>query len=88
VLAGQRSAEAKLEVPPHQLALAAGGRFCIADDPGTSNELLVAGLATVHASLRCAGEDGESVHFASAPLRVRLVCERVPDADQSPSGER
>ncbi len=87
-LAEKRSAEAKLQVPPRQLALAASTRFCVADDPETSNELLVAGLATAHASVRCAGEAGESVHFASAPLQVRLICGREPDADQVPSDER
>jgi hypothetical protein len=84
-LATDRAAETTLIVPPRQLALAANSRFCIADDPETDDQLLVPGLATVHASLRCSGEDGDSVHFASAPLQVRLVCARQPDDDQSPS---
>ncbi len=85
-LTDQRSAEATLKVPTRQLALAASSPFCIADDPDSSDELLVPGFATVHASLRCSGDDGESAHFASAPLKVRLICERASGAGQeSPS---
>lgn len=87
-LSGQRAAEATLSVPPQQLALAASSRFCIADDADTSDELLVPGLATAHASLRCSNDDGESVHFASAPLQVRLICERSRDENQEPSDSR
>ena len=85
-LAGLRAAEALLTVPPSQLALAASSRFCRADDPDTLDELLVPGLVTAHASLRCSDDDGDSVHFASAPLQVRLICERQPDDAQAPSG--
>ena len=84
-LAGLRAAEATLTVPPSQLALAASSRFCRADDPDTADELLVPGLVTAHASLRCADDAGDSVHFASAPLQVRLICERQPDEAQAPS---
>ena len=84
-LADRRAAETTLTVPPHQLALAASSRFCIAGDPNTADELLVPGLATAHASLQCSDENGASVHFASSPLQVRLICERQPDYDQAPS---
>lgn len=85
-LEGQRAAEANLQVPTRQLALAASSRFCIADDAGSADELLVPGFATAHASLRCSGNGGDSAHSASAPLKVRLVCAREAGADQeSPS---
>ena len=84
-LADERAVEVSLTVPPDQLALAASSRFCIADDPETADELLVPGLATASASLRCAGDDGDSLHFASAPLQVRLVCARPAAEDQAPS---
>ena len=87
-LADQRAAETTLTVPPQQLALAASNRFCVADDPDTADELLVPGLATAHASLRCSNDDGVSVHFASSPLQVRLICERQPADDQAPSEAR
>jgi hypothetical protein len=84
-LVGLRAAEATLTVPPQQLALATSSRFCVADDPDTEDELLVPGLATAHASLRCTNDDGESVHYASTPLQVRLLCERRPMEGQTPS---
>ena len=84
-LDGARAAEAALRVPPRQLALAASSRFCVVDDPESSDELLVTGFATVHASLRCESEDEVSAHFASAPLRVRLSCEREPEETQESS---
>lgn len=84
-LAGLRAAEAALTLPPRQLALAASSRFCRADDPDTADELLVPGLVTAHASLRCSDDAGDSVHFASAPLQVRLICDRQPDEAQAPS---
>ena len=84
-LAGLRAAEATLIVPPRQLALAASSRFCLADVPDTADELLVPGLVTAHASLRCSNDDGDSVHFASAPLHVRLICERQSADVQAPS---
>ena len=87
-LADRRAAETTLMVPPQQLALAASSRFCVADDADTGDELLVPGLATAHASLRCSNDDGESVHFASAPLQVRLICERGLDENQEPSDAR
>ena len=86
-LDGQRAAEATLSVPPRQLALAASSRFCIADDAESTNELLVTGFTTAHASLRCQSDDRTSAHFASAPLKVRLVCEREADEAQASSGE-
>lgn len=84
-ISGERSAEAVLSVPAHQLALAAGNRFCLADDSSSADELLVPGLATAHASLRCRNDEGVTVHFTSAPLQVRLRCERPPTEDQDPS---
>jgi len=87
-ISGQRSAEAILTVPPRQLALASGSRFCLADDLSSADELLVPGLATAHASLRCRNDEGVRVHFTSAPLQVRLLCERPPTEDQDPSPDK
>ncbi len=81
-LAGLRATEAALSVPPQQVVLAASKDFCIAGDPETANEMLVPGLATVHVSLRCETGAGPSFHFASAPLKVRLVCVRETSTDQ------
>jgi hypothetical protein len=87
-LEGQRAVEAVLTVPPRQLALAASARFCIDGDPQSDSELLVPGFATAHASLRCEKQAVATAQFASAPLQLRLSCERSPaeeDQDWSPS---
>ena len=78
-LANERAAETILKVPARQLALASSSRFCIADDPESTDELLVHGFATAHASLHCKEDDATSAHFASAPLQVRLTCARAPE---------
>ena len=87
-IADQRSADVLLTVPAPQLALAASSGFCLKDDLASTDELLVPGLATAHASLRCRNEDGVTVHFASAPLQVRLRCSRPSSEDQDSSSDR
>lgn len=77
-LDGQRAVEASLNVPPRQLALAASRKFCITDDDSSANELLVPGFVTAHASLRCEKNGVSTMHFASAPLQLRLTCARPP----------
>ena len=81
----QRAAEATLRVPARQIAMAASSNFCVAGDAESAAELLVDGFATAHASLRCISEERESMHHASAPLRVRLSCARPAGEDQEPS---
>jgi hypothetical protein len=83
-LAGKRSAEVVLTVPAAQLALAASSGFCIAGDDESADELLVPGFATAHASLRCEDAGARSMHFASAPLKVRILCAREPVEPQEP----
>ncbi len=87
-IADQRSANLLLTVPAPQLSLAASSGFCLKDDVASTNELLVPGLATAHASLRCRTEDGVTVHFASGPLQVRLRCSRPSTEDQDPPSDR
>ena len=77
-LDGKRAVEVALTVPPRQLALAASRQFCISDDDKPVNELLVPGFVTAHASLRCEKDGISTMHFASAPLQLRLACERPP----------
>ena len=84
-LAAEQPALTTIRVPSRQLKLAAHPSFCVADDPQTTNELHIPGLATAHASLRCDGESGPSVVFASVPLPVTLTCERPPAAAQDAS---
>lgn len=88
-LGDRRASEVRLAVPARQVAMADSGRFCIVDDPESADELRVAGFVTATASLRCNHDGNDSVRYASAPLTVRLVCER--DENQEPaasSGDR
>jgi hypothetical protein len=87
-IADEPSAEVRLTVPAPQISLAASRGFCLRDDLASTDELLVPGLATAHASLRCRNEDSVTVHFASAPLQVRLRCSRPSTEDQDPSPDR
>lgn len=88
-IGGRRSAETSLRVPASQLTLGTGETFCIRDDAGeAADELVVPGFLTVFASLRCAGQEGPSMHFASAPLQVRLICERGPGEPQDSSSDK
>ena len=87
-LDGHRAAEASLTVPAHQLTMASSRQFCIEGETGSEDELFAPGFATTHASLRCEQESGVSVHYASAPLSLKLSCVREPvdsGVDQEPS---
>ncbi len=86
-LDGQRAIETTLLVPPRQLALAASRQFCVSEDDSSSNELLVPGFVTAHASLRCEKDGVTTMHFASAPLQLRLTCERPLAEDDQDSSD-
>lgn len=88
VLSGTQPVTATISVPARQLKLAAHPSFCVADDPQSDHELRVPGLATAHASLRCTGDSGQSVVFASAALPVTLACAQAPDVDQVSPADR
>ena len=81
----ERAAEATLTVPAQQITLAASKHFCVAGDEESGDELLVPGLATAHVSLHCSHDGRFSASFASAPLNLRLRCERGTDANQEAS---
>lgn len=84
-----RSAETSLRVPARQLTLGTGKNFCTTGGAEeTSDELVVPGLLTAFASLRCTGPEGPSMHYASAPLKVRLICARGPSETQDSSSDK
>lgn len=88
-IGGHRSAETSLSVPARQLTLATSNNFCIKDvDEETSDELVVPGFVTAFASLRCASKNGPSMHFASAPLQIRLKCKRETGETQESSPDK
>lgn len=84
----QHSAEASLRVPARQLILAASSNFCTTDEAGTEDLLLVPGFVTAHASLRCAAQESTTIHFASAPLQIRLRCNRGLGESQESSPDK
>jgi len=86
-LDGKRAVETTLTVPPRQLALAASRRFCISNDDNSVNELLIPGFVTAHASIRCEKDGVSTMHFASAPLQLRLACERPPAVNDQEASE-
>lgn len=88
-LGALRSAETSLRVPASQLTLGTDENFCIRDDAEeATDELVVPGFLTVFASLRCTGQEGPSMHFASAPLQLRLKCERGLGEYQDSSSDK
>ena len=80
-LDGQRAVETTLRVPQRQLALAASPQFCISNNDNSVNEMLVPGFVTAHASLRCEKDGVSTMHFASAPLQLKLACARPAEDD-------
>lgn len=87
-LDGQRATEVSLTVPAQQLVLPSNRLFCTDDEDESADALFAAGFATAHASLRCENQSDVSALYASAPLNVKLSCDRLPDdseIDQDPS---
>ena len=62
-------------VPARQVSPVAVNGFCpVADDRDRLAELLVRSAVTAHLSLRCSGEKGEAITYASHALDVMLQC--------------
>ena len=84
------SLDVRVSVPANQIAPVMIADFCIDngtdDGPGDEKTLLVPGVATAQASLRCRSENESFLYFASAVLPLRLHC--VPDANQDASTDR
>ncbi|MDH3480616.1 MAG: hypothetical protein OEM50_02795 [Gammaproteobacteria bacterium] len=78
--------DVRIRVPANQVAPIAIADFCIDGGAGDEKGLLVPGIATAQASLRCRSETGLSVYFASTVLPLRLDC--APAENQEASTER
>lgn len=85
-VADEEALEVRISVPASQIAPVAIGDFCTDGGPGDEKGLLVPGIATAQASLRCRSDTGLSVYFASAALPVRLDC--APGENQEASIDR
>lgn len=78
--------DVNISVPSRQIAPVTVADFCVRGQPGEKNHLLIPGVATAQASLRCRSEKESSLHFKSAVLPIRLLC--VADEDQESSTDR
>lgn len=69
-------------ISARQLSPVAVEGFCLLDDDrNLVQELLVQDAVTIHSSLRCTGDDGESITYTSHALDVMLQCD-APVANQ------
>jgi hypothetical protein len=78
--------DARISVPANQIAPVTVSDFCVSEEPGDKNGLLVPGVATAQVSMRCRSENELSVYFNSAVLPIRLHC--VFDKNQGASTDR
>ena len=76
----------RVSVPANQVAPVTVADFCITGGPDDEKGLLLPGIATAQASLRCRSEKESFVYFESAVLPVRLQCD--PDKNQEASTDR
>lgn len=67
--------EHEILVPAKQLAPVVATGFCLADDPGSMQEIRLESALSAQLSLRCNGENSESISYATAGLDVALLCE-------------
>lgn len=79
---GAATLQTTLRIPRRQLSPLATEAFCIEDETNTGarQSLLIRAALTAHVSLRCAREEGPSVHFEAIPLDIRLVCDAADNA--------
>ncbi len=67
-----------VRLPARQLAPIAVNGFC-PETAVTGSSLLLRDAVTAHVSLRCAGDDGDSITYSSQALDITLVCESDPE---------
>ncbi len=79
--------ETTLRIPKLQLAPLATEAFCIGDelDAGPVQSLLIRAALTAQVSLRCARDEGPSMHFKAVPLDIRLICTSAGNAAEGQS---
>jgi hypothetical protein len=85
LLGDAASFEATFNVPANQLAPVSVPGFCVLGQPAGNRSMLLPGIATAQASLRCGGDDGTaSVHFHSVSVPVTLYCVEEDNSDSLP----
>lgn len=83
-IAGKTNLTVEFTVPASQVAPLAAENFCLTEDRD-GEELQIEDAFTAHLSLRCSGESGESIIYASRPLAVTLVCARQTQGESEAS---
>jgi hypothetical protein len=73
-----------ITVPASQVAPLAADGFCLLED-FEHRKRLINDAFTANLSLRCRGEEGESIIYASRPLAVALTCDRDVQGDSDSS---
>ena len=68
--------EETIRVSNKQLGPVAVENFCLAESDSDAQDLLqIEGALTAHMSLRCVGENNETISYSTAPLSVTLSCD-------------
>ena len=85
-ISDEAALDVPISVPANQVAPVTVADFCVDDETGDEKSLLVPGVATAQASLRCRSQNESFLYFTSAALPLRLHC--VPDVNQDASTDR
>ena len=90
-LQADRELNLELMVPSNQIAPLRIEKFCIAgsqemSDAANQNSVMVSGVMSAQASLRCATESAQSTMYVTKPLDVLLEC-AVPEPTKKPNGQ-
>lgn len=81
-LANTGPIEETIRVPEKQLGPIAVNDFCIAgDDVNTAQQLQIRDALTAQLSLRCVGENRESIHYETVALELALQCDLPENAE-------
>lgn len=80
--------EETISVSRKQLGPIAVDDFCLADDAESLQYLELEGALSAHLSLRCRGENHDSISYATSALKVAVQCEsEAPEStDEDASG--
>jgi len=89
-LDGHPTVAVSIAIPRKQASPLAVDGFCPADQSAdaSNTDLSIEDAFTAHVSLRCAGEEQQTIVYAAQPLGLVLHCEVTPDQDPSPASDK
>jgi hypothetical protein len=83
---GQSNVATSITIPRQQVAPLAIDGFCQAgENSSTESDLQVMDAFTAHISLRCTGEDTQTIVYVSQPLALSLRCEATYSDAETPA---